>query len=325
MLILKKNVLYSYITMRKRREIFISILFIYLFAPQLYARESDLVGSRDEAMFVALDRLEKNIYPQEKGLMDAPEGDKTLSPPIQRGAWGLKKGQLYTEIYSKYYWHKYGFDAKGHKQRWAYGGEYYEIRREIKLEYGLTDRFTLMLSSPYKEAHWKDDFGKSTQKGFVEIWPGIKYLLFNEPFVCSLQARAKFPLHYDEHATPALGRHQIDGEIKILTGQSWPYLPGYTKLEFGFRGRNEEPANEIPYFFELGYNLNPRLILKTTIDGQKGLAHRGQIVEDWVKGTFGPIIKITDVLNLEFGYGNTFAGKNSGASQEGYLAVSSLW
>jgi len=291
-------------------SLLIPTLSILLLIPNLYAKEPDLINSKEQVMLVALDRLEEN---------------KSLPPAIQTGAWGFKKGRLYAEIYTKYYWHKYELDSKGHKKRWAYGGRYSEIRTELKLEYGLTNRYTLMLYAPYKEARWKDDFQKRTQKGLVEIWPGVKYLLFMEPFSCAIQARAKLPLDYDEHAVPALGRHQIDAEFKILTAQNWSRLPGYTKLEFGFRERNEEPTNEIPYFFELGYNLNPNLILKTTIDGQKGLTHRGQIAESWTKGTFGPIIKITDAFNLEFGYGNTFAGKNTSAGQEVYFSASSVW
>ena len=309
----------------KLLSLLIPILSILLLIPKLYAKEPDLTNSRAQAMLAALDGLEKNIKPQPEAKANVHEENKFLPPPIQTGAWGFKKGSLYTEIYTKYYWSTYQFDARGHKKRWAYGGRYSEIRSELKLEYGLTDRYTLMLYAPYKEAHWKDDFQKRTQKGLVEIWPGVKYLLFLEPFSCALQARAKLPLDYSEEAVPALGKHQIDAEFKILTGQIWPRMPGYTKLEFGFRGRKEEPANEIPYFFELGYNLNPRLILKATIDGQKGLAHRGQIVEDWVKGTFGPIIKISDAFNLEFGYGKTFAGKNTSLAQEVYLSASSVW
>ncbi len=245
--------------------------------------------------------------------------------PVQRGAWTLKKGELYAEIYTKYYWHNHQFDNHGHKKRWDYNGEYYEVTTEYKIEYGLTDRYTAMLYLPFKEAHWKDDFRKYARSGFVYLWPGVKYLLFKEPFICSLQSRVKLPLHINENAVPALGKQQIDAEIKLLTAQSWYKLPGYSKFELGFRARNEEPANEIIYFFELGYNLWSGLILKSTIDAQEGLAQTGGIDEDWVKFTIGPIFKIRDLLNIEFGYGNTFAGKNTSAAQELYLTVSSQW
>jgi hypothetical protein len=181
-----------------------------------------------------------------------------------------------------------------------------------------------MLYTVAKEAHWKDDFKSCTRKGFVEMWPGVKYLLFDDPFFCWLRLRAKFPLHYSEEATPALEKHQIDGEFKILTAQPWLKLPGYTKFELGFKGRNEEPTNEIIYFTQLGYNLTKNLILELALDGQEGLAQTGGLDEDWIKATFGPIFKV-GFLNIKLGYGNTFAGKNTSAAQEVYSSIYTFW
>lgn len=280
---------------------------------------------REEAMKLALEEVEKNIKKQElkTSMAVIPEKEESLAPPIQKGAWTLEEGQLYVELYTKYYWHNHKFTNGRKKKRWDYDGKYNELRTELKLEYGLTDRDTLMLYAVAKQAHWKDSFKSSTRKGFTEIKPGIKHLIFIEPFICSLQLRVKFPLNFSEEAVPAIGTHQIDGEIKLLTAQPWPKLPGYTKFELGFRGRAEEPSNEITYFSELGYNLNPSIILKTTIDGQTGVG--GGTKEDWLKYTIGPIFKIEDLFNLEFGYGNTFAGRNSSAAKEVILTVSRQW
>lgn len=281
--------------------------------------------TREDAMKLALEETEKNIKKQELTTPTAviPEKEESLAPPIQKGAWTLQKGQIYAELYTKYYWHNHQFDNGRHKKRWDYEGKYNEVRTELKLEYGLTDRYNLMLYTVAKEALWKDSFKSSSRKGFVETWPGVKYLLFTEPFIGSLQVKAKFPLHYSEEAVPAIGTHQIDGEIKLLTAQPWPKLPGYTKFELGFRGRAEEPSNEIPYFFEFGYNLMSNLILKVTLDGQQGVG--GGKKEDWLKGTFGPIFKLGDLFNIELGYGNTFTGRNSSAAEEVYLAASRQW
>lgn len=311
--------------MKKTLPFLIFLFCLAILVPALYALETGSSSSRERVILSALNNLENNNEPQPKIIPLIVVGENKSPSPSQSGAWGFKKGRLYLEVYSKYYWHKHYFDADGHKRKWDYGGEYSEIRIEPKLEYGLTDRLTLMVNAPYKEVRWKDDFAKYKQSGFPEVWPGIKYLLFTKPFHCALELRGKIPLDYDEYAVPALGSHQSDVEFKILTGQSWPKMPGYTKLEFGFRARDEEPANEIPYFFELGFNLTPKLILKTTVDGQKALNHRGQMDEDWTKATFGPIIKINEAFNLEFGYGNTFAGKNTAAAEEAYLTLYAIW
>lgn len=287
--------------------------------------EKKILPERDKAILLTLEEAEK------KSQTSAMESEKiallveneSLIPPIQKGAWTLKKGETYAEIYTKYYWHNHQFNNGRERKRWDVEGKGNEIMTEWKLEYGLSDSDTLLLYTVAKEAHWKDSSKSNTKKGFTEVKPGIKHLLFIDPFICSLQLKAKFPLHYSEEAVPALSKHQIDGEIKILTAQPWPKLPGYTKFESGFRLRAEEPSNEIPYFCEFGYNLKPSLILKTTLDGQTAVG--GGRKEDWTKYTVGPIFKIEDLFNIEFGFGHTFAGKNTSAAKEVYLTLSSQW
>ncbi|MBM3246290.1 MAG: tetratricopeptide repeat protein [Candidatus Omnitrophica bacterium] len=303
------------------------------------ALKKDVAAKRDEVMLLAFQKAEEKINLQAQEVPPEPEAgppaketepvalsaeEEALAPPVGKGAWTLKKGQKYAELYTKYYWHNHQFTGKGKKRRWDYDGKGNEIRTELKLEYGLTDRFGLMLATVAKEAHWKDSFKSCTRKGFVEMWPGVKYNLFTEPFICTLQARVKFPFDYSEEAVPALGKHQIDEEFKILTAQIWPKLPGYTKFETGYRIRNQEPSDEIPYFFEFGYNPFNWLVLKTTLDCSEGLAPTGDN-EDWMKYTVGPIFKISDLLNIEFAYGNTFYGRNTSAAKEVICSVSSQW
>lgn len=298
------------------------------------------IAPKEKAIFDALEKLEeaKELKAESPPPAPAPEviteearptgaaqekDSSSLAPPIQIGAWTLKKGKLYTELYTKYYWHNHQFNNNRKKKRWDFNGKGDEIMTELKLEYGLTDSDTLLLSTVAKEAHWKDNFTSNTRKGFTEVKPGIKHLLFTDPFIGSLQLKVKFPLHYSEQAVPALSTHQIDVETKFLTAQPWPKLPGYTKFETGFRFRAEEQGNEIPYFSELGYNLNESTILKTTIDGQVGVG--GGRNEDWTKYTVGPIFKIKDLFNIEFGYGHTFAGRNSSAAKEVFTTFSRHW
>lgn len=247
-------------------------------------------------------------------------------PKTERGAWTVPQGRLWCELYNKYYWHKSQFNDKGKKVEWSYNGNYDEIRTELKLEYGLTDDLTLLLYLPYKEAHWRDDNGKKTSRALVDIWTGAKYRLFSQPLVTSLQARVKIPTNYNENDTPSLGRRQIDGEVKLLLGKSlWPIIKGYTKIELGFRARAQEPTNEIPYFYELGYSLTDYLILKATVDGIEGLSGTGKVDEDYTKWNFSTIFKIKFDLSLELGYGQTFAGKNSSAAEEIILSLAALF
>ncbi len=243
---------------------------------------------------------------------------------LRRGTWFLKKGEFYSEVYSKFYWHNQEFGSDGKKRRWAYDGKGREKEVEFKLEHGLTDKHTFMVYLNFKEAYWKDSFKSRSTSGPVYARPGLKYLLFEDPFIAYLQFKMKFPLGFDEQATPSLGSHQIDGEIKLLTAQPWPELPGYTKLELGFRGRNEEPANEVIYFAQFAYNIAENILLEFSLDGQEGLAQTGGVDEDWTKFTFGPVFKI-GLVDFKFGYGKIFAGKNTSAADEVYSAIYGWW
>jgi len=296
--------------------------------------KTKILEGKEEAMIAALAEAEQKteakieaktetpLPPIKPEQMITPE-EEALAPPLQKGAWTLKKGETYAEIYTKYYWNNSQFTNGREKEKWAYDGKYDEIMAQLKLEYGLTDQDTLLFYTTAKQAHWKDSFKSSTKKGVTKIEPGIKHLLFSAPFIGTLQLKTKIPLHYSEEATPALDKHQIDIETRFLTAEPWPKLPGYTKFELGFRYRTEEPSNEIPYFFEFGYNLMPSIILKTTLDGQTAVG--GGTKEDWIKYTLGPIFKIGDLFNIEFGYGYTFAGRNSSAAQEVFTTLSRQW
>ncbi|MCG2706524.1 MAG: hypothetical protein L6254_03145 [Candidatus Omnitrophica bacterium] len=296
--------------------------------------EKKIAPEKKKIMLLVLEEAEKKIKPKlEARLKTTPRKQEPPRAPSQRvnwtlkqGTWQLKQGEFYGETYNKYYWHNKEFDGDGNKNSWAYNGEYYEIRTEYKLEYGLTDRYTLLLYPVFKRVNWKDDNQDITRTGYVEIWPGVQYLLFDKPFFGWLRGRVKFPANYREGAdvTAALGTHQIDTELKLLTAQPWPELPGYTKFELGFKARNEEPANAILYFSQLGYNLRENLLLELTLDGQESLAQTGGINEDWIKYTVGPIIKV-GLFNIKFGYGNTFAGKNTSAAEEVYLSAYTWW
>jgi tetratricopeptide (TPR) repeat protein len=275
----------------------------------------------EKAILVALKEAEEKLKPRvsvqpiEVKKEEIPT--KEIRPVVEPGAWTLREGSLYCELYNKYYWHHAQFNDEGKKVKWASRGRYREIRTELKTEYGLSDDLTLLTYIPYIEAHWKDDNGESQSQGFTDIWLGGKYCFLRDPLILSLQLRSKFPARYDEDRPPSLGSGKMDIESRLLAGKSFsPYLPAYTKAELGFKGRRGNPTNEIPYFLEFGYNLTDKWLLKTTLDGIEGISGTGKVDEDYTKWTISSIYKIMDEINLELGYGNTFAGKNSSAADE---------
>lgn len=280
----------------------------------------------EKSVLVKPPKKSEPLKPKEQKPKDVSPAKKDIIPGVQRGAWTVPKGKLYCELYNKYYWYKSYFDDKGKRVEWPENANYDEIMTSLKFEYGLTDNLSYLLELPYKRMHWHDDNGKFVNRGLADIWTGLKYCLLRDPVVFSVQTRIKIPTHYNEHHTPSLGRRQVDGELRFLMGKSlWPMLLGYTKAEAGFRARNEEPTNEIIYYYELGYNLTKGITLKGAIDGVEGISGTGKVDEDYTKWLFSTIFNLIGNINLEVGYGQTFAGKNSSAAEEVIATLSTLF
>ncbi len=301
---------------------------------------------REKAMLLALEETEKKMeetekkiplskkqevikktIPEEKTEVLAEEvSDKEF--PFIGGAWGVPKGHYQLELYTKYYYHDSQFDSDGNKTRWGYGGKGSEIYTEFKIDYGFSDNVTLWAHIPFKEAYWKDDYAKRKTEGFADIWLGGKYRFLDNPMVLSLQLLGKFPAGYNENASPSLGKDQLDYEITLLSAKT--FGPLYLKADSGYRWRNEEPADTVPYFLELGYQAFDRILFKTSLDGVESLSRTGQ-VEDYTKWTLStlftlkrglnPHLSTKDKLEFELGYGETFTGRNSSAASEIFTKI----
>lgn len=273
-----------------------------------------------------------------------------LPSEVFAGAWTVPKGNWYVELYNKYYWHDSRFDANRDSTKWGYGGRYTEWMSELKAEYGITDKFNLLASIPYKHAMWSDHFNHNVTSDVGDSWARAKYRFFDEttmPFVFSGQGGVRIPGPYKEKDSPTLGSKEWAGEIRLIASKSFSFLPSYGGVEVAYRPRLKDPANEIPYFFEYGYYPTNWVMLKGTLDGVKAIRGTG-IKEDYAKwtasiilslrGTFGTFRKKAleeeameeveigwpavlwrlkrYIGEIELGYGNTFIGKNTSAASE---------
>lgn len=248
------------------------------------------------------------------------------------GAWTVPKGHLYIESYNKYYCAEYDFNADKKKVRKSNNGKYEEYYTEVKLEFGVTDDLNILAYLPYKEVRYKDDNGKSENSGLGDMWLRTKFRFTQEPFTSSAMLGVKFPMGYDDNESLALGTEQIDGEAKILIGKNFTNFPSYLGVELGYRARAEERTNEIPYFFEFGFQPTDKIMIKTVLDGIEGLSGTGKIEEDYTKWTLSLIYKLKGgfssvyrgepSINLEIGYGKTFRGKNSSSAKEIFANLS---
>lgn len=251
---------------------------------------------------------------------------------LYAGAWMLPKGQLYMELYSKYYYADSDFDSDGTgKIAKANNGAYHETYLEYKFEYGLFDKVNLLFSIPYKFALSEDDTGEHRNTGLGDIWTGVKFNILQKPVVTSMQFKVKLPTMYDKQESPSLGTEYVDGEARVLLGKSFVRIPSFVGLEVGYKGRGGAQNDEIPYLVEAGYYPTKRIMLKGLLDGVEGLAGTGS-EEDYAKwgvaaaysfiGGFSSITRTEKSFNIELGYNNTFKGKNTGVGSEGVVKVS---
>lgn len=296
--------------------------------------------TREDAMKFALEETEKKMtLPKKREVVEKniPEEKTKVSIieeefPFIGGAWGIPKGHCLLESYTKYYYHNSQFDSKGKKKRWSSDGKGSEIYTELKVDYGAFDNLTLWVHIPYKAARWKDDNGELKTRGLADIWAGGKYRFLNEPLALSLQLAGKFPAGYNENDGPSLGNGQIDQEIMLLAAKPFWSLY-YLRADLGYRWRYEEPADLIPYYFELGYRpLAPfdRLLLKAALDGVESISGTGE-TEDYTKWVtsmlftlkkgINPYLQTKDKLDLEVGYAKTFLGKNTSAASEVFAKI----
>ena len=73
------------------------------------------------------------------------------------GAWTLGKGKIYDRLAFNYYYANKEFDKSGNSQDFANNGNFRDFNLNNYLEYGLTDRLTLINSLYYKYIRKEDD------------------------------------------------------------------------------------------------------------------------------------------------------------------------
>ena len=192
--------------------------------------------------------------------------------------------------------------------------------------------------------------------GLVTFEPAVRIRLLKEPLVISTQfwwliwndLYEGFPLQ-DVSEQPGLSDRTNSFDMRILLGKKWDTkIPFYMGFETGYRWNTRNICNQIPVFYEAGFWPLKWLLIKTELDCL--LSHEGMndnaLEKSYSIWRIGPSIQLltiyqllkgedvtskqftsdvtraTKSFNLECQYGNTFAGKNTAASQEVVIKVS---
>ncbi len=276
------------------------------------------------------------------------------------GAWTLPIHQWCIEYYMKANWAKNDFGPDRDLRRFPNPFRPPNNVRSWgwsmipKAEYGVNDWFSILGSLEYKESKWKEytrpaSWGAYRRKshGITEFNFGGKLRFLKDPVVLSGQLKAFIYSGKGCNEDPQLSDGNSALELRGLVGKSFDGpIPFYLGAETGYRFKNRNVCNDIPFFIETGFWPLKWFLIKTEIDGYWSHDGTGNLEKEYAIWRIGPTIQLYTLyqllagheigredigglitkkgrsFNIELQYGNTFWGRNYTAYQEAVVKVS---
>ena len=198
------------------------------------------------------------------------------------GAWTQADKGYYLKLAALSMSSRTDFDSLGVEVDKPGTGKLSDRNLSAYVEYGLSERFTLVASLPYKwlesERTIADLLATQRTWGPGDLETRVRWKLRDAPLVTSVAAGARIPLGYDVDADTRvpLGTGETDGDIRVLLGRSLYPFPGYVTGEIGFRARGGPYSNEIFYALEAGASRH-NFLFKGTISALRTQATCGAI------------------------------------------------
>ena len=253
------------------------------------------------------------------------------------GAWTLSEGKLYNKLSVNSFSANSELDKDGKSSTLANNGKFGDLNLGNYLEYGLSDKWSLVSSFYVKQIEKKDNSQTTTTNGIADVDLGMKYkMLDGESGIMSSQVMFKIPGAYDKNSVLPLGNGQLDVELRLLYGVSlWRILPGYANFEAGYRWRAEAPSDEFRYLAEFGADITKKIYGRVKLDGIKSMKNSDKIVvnssnitlaNEYDVGKLDIAIgyKISDTWGVELGYTPTIYGVNTAKGTTYSLGVTYL-
>ena len=202
----------------------------------------------------------------------------------EAGAWTQTDHGYYLKLSGLSFATTEELDVNGNSLPRQGDGELTDFAFSSYLEYGLTDRLTLVASIPYKKVEDTRYIGGrqngvaavESSSGFGDLETRLRWQLQTDPVVLSVAAGGKIPLGYEvtQATRVPLGTGEFDGDVRLLAGRSFYPMPLYTTGEFGYRRRGGRFSDELLYAAEAGYAMG-RLMLKANMSGVRTLGDCG--------------------------------------------------
>jgi hypothetical protein len=194
------------------------------------------------------------------------------------------------------------------------------------IEYGVTDRFTLMAAPGFQRI----DIAPPTSAtrsgaGYTEF--GGRYRLWQDNgWVFSTQATARVPGTNETSNPAAIGYTDPEYDARALLGKSFTLggLAAFVDFEAAQRFRTGAPPNEFRFDASLGVRVAPKWLLlaqslNVMSEGSGGLLFPAY---DYSKVQLSVVYSLTPAWSLQFGGFSTVSGRN--ALQENGL-IAGVW
>ncbi len=246
-----------------------------------------------------------------------------FAAPCFSGAWTASKNGLYDRLSFNYYDADVNFNDDGDPFDFPDNGKFQDFNIGNYLEYGITDRITLINALYYKYLVKEDDTQQLKTYRIGDIDLGVKWKAFEGDIgVVAAQGLVKIPEAYDQDEALPVGNGQYDLELRLLYGRSlYPLIPGYYNVEMGYRWRFEDPSDEFRYLVEFGIDFTENAYGRIKLDGLFSMdngEHRDVIGNPTTTNNFdiGKLdlvvgYMISKTWGLEMGYTPAIYGRNT--------------
>ncbi len=194
-----------------------------------------------------------------------------LAPSMaSAGGWVQPKDGYYLKLSGNYLYSTDEFDFEGNKRSlfltdstWV-DAAYRDVGFTAYLEYGITDRLTLVGSLPFKiltsRRTVQQPFTPVREQdintgGLGDMSIGIRYPLVDPGVPLAVETKVKIPMGYatepDNQGSP-LGSGKVDASIAMQAGASLYPIPAYLTGDIGYRLRAGSLADEWFFAAEVG-------------------------------------------------------------------------
>lgn len=259
----------------------------------------------------------------------------TLSPSAAfAGAWTRPESQLLFVAPFSYQVADKAFDDDGKRVR----RDRFEMFEFTPLfEYGISERLTGGLQPKFRRVNVDTAGGSATNSGLAEADAYMRYRLWQRDRAAfSVQGLVKVPINPDEGHVAALGRDQIDAELRLLYGNRHELTRGGAIFYNGglaYRKRFKGPDDQIhadayvgwapggawtfiarsANTLGIGSEGGTREVLTTAPSFRR---HEAQLIANY---------RFTERISASMGVSTTYAGESVGAGRSGFVSLVSTF